>query len=142
MPSTKNKRSFGLFCLITSIMEEVVLVAVLLGLLPHFGIKVPIWISIILVLGWAAWSYLTYRLGKDAIGKTPVVGAETVVGSICRTKTPLCPNGYVQSGAELWQAYSISGHIDAGVEVFVVEMKGLTLFVASSSVNENKLNPE
>ena len=50
-----------------------------------------------LVLAWAAWSYLTYRLGKRAIGKTPAVGPEAMVGTICQTTTPLCPKGTCKS---------------------------------------------
>ena len=125
-------RSFALFCLVTTVIEEAVLIAVLLWLLPHFGISIPIWLFVALVLVWAAWSYLTYRLGKTAIGKTPAVGPEAMVGIICKTTTPLCPEGYVQAGIELWRARSISGDIDAGVEVVIVGMKGLTLFVISS----------
>ena len=129
----KNKRSFELFCLVTTIIEELVLVAVLLWLLPQFGINIPIWLFIALVLTWAGWSYLTYRLGKSAIGRPPAVGPEAMVGTICQTTTPLCPKGYVQSGTELWRAYSIAGDIDAGVEVVIVGIKGLTLFVMLSS---------
>jgi len=89
----KNKRSFALFCLVTTIIEEAVLVTVLLWLLPHFGVNVPAWLFIMLVLAWAAWSYLTYRLGKSAIGKTPAVGPEAMVGTICQTATPLVRRG-------------------------------------------------
>jgi membrane-bound ClpP family serine protease len=129
----KNKRSFALFCLVITIIEEAVLVTVLLWLLPHFGINVPAWLFTMLVLAWAAWSYLTYRLGKSAIDKPPAVGPEAMVSTICQTATPLCPKGYVQSGTEIWQACSIFGDIDAGVEVVIIGIKGLTLFVTLSS---------
>jgi len=129
----KNKWSFALFCLVTTIIEEAVLIAFLLWLLPHFGISIPIWLSVVLVLAWAAWSYLTYQLGKRSIGKTPAAGPEAMVGIIYKTTTPLCPEGYVQVGIELWRACSISGDIDAGVEVVIVGRKGLTLFVIPHS---------
>ncbi len=137
MLPVKRIRSFTLFCLVTTVIEEAVLTAILLWLLPHFGISIPIWLFVTLVLAWATWSYLTYRLGKRAIGKTPAVGPEAMVGTICQTITPLCPKGYVQAGIELWRARSISGDIDAGVEVVIVGMKGLTLFVISSVYTNN-----
>ncbi|MFC1861454.1 NfeD family protein [Chloroflexota bacterium] len=137
MLPVKRIRSFTLFCLVTTVIEEAVLITVLLWLLPHLGISIPIWLFVALVLAWAAWSYLTYRLGKTAIGKTPAVGPEAMVGTICQTTTPLCPKGYVQAGIELWRACSISGDIDAGVEVVIVGMKGLTLFVISSVDTNN-----
>jgi membrane protein implicated in regulation of membrane protease activity len=133
MPSSKNKGSFALFCLITSVIEEAVLVAVLLWVLPLFGIRIPIWLLIGLVLAWAGWSYLTYRLGQSAIGKTPAVGSETMIGTICQTTTPLCPVGYVQVGTELWRACSVCGDIGAGAELVIIGIKGLTLFVSLPS---------
>jgi len=84
MVPVKKIRSFALFCLVTTIIEEAVLIAVLLWLLPHFGISIPIWLFVVLVLAWAAWSYLTYRLGKRSIGKPPAVGPEAMVGTICQ----------------------------------------------------------
>ncbi len=137
MVPVKKIRSFALFCLVTTIIQEVVLIAAVLWLLPHFGISIPIWLFVVLVLAWAAWSYLTYWLGKGVIGKPPAVGPEAMVGIICKTTTPLCPVGYVQAGIELWRARSISGDIDAGVEVVIVGMKGLTLFVISSVDTNN-----
>ena len=137
MLPVKRIGSFTLFCLVTTVIEEVVLIAVLLWLLPHFGISISIWLSAVLVLAWAAWSYLTYQLGKRSIGKPPVVGPEAMVGIICKTTTPLCPEGCVQAGIELWRARSISGDIDAGVEVVIVGMKRLTLFVISSVDTNN-----
>jgi len=137
MLSGKKGRSFALFCLVTTIIEEAVLVAVLLWLLPRFGISVPFWLLIVLVLAWGAWSYLTYRLGKKAIGRQPAIGPEAMVGTICQTTTPLCPKGHVQAGVELWQACSVSGDIDAGVEVVIVSVKGLTLFVAPAESNSS-----
>ena len=137
MVPVKKIRSFALFCLVTAIIEEAVLIAGLLWLLPQFGISIPIWLFVVLVLVWTAWSYLTYWLGKGVIGKPPAVGPEAMVGTICQTTTPLCPKGYVQVGIELWRACSISGDIDAGVEVVIVGMKGLTLFVISSVYTNN-----
>ena len=115
--------------IVTTLIYELALIAVVLWGLPRLGIYIPMPGLVVLVLAWAAWSYLTYWLGKGAIGKTPAVGPEAMVGIICRTTTPLCPLGYVQAGIELWRAYSISGDVDAGVEVVTVGMKGLTLFV-------------
>ena len=125
----KNKGSFALFCLVTTIIEEVVLVAALLWLLPHFGIIIPTWLFITLVLTWAGWSYLTYRLGKSTIGRPPAVGPEAMVGTIYQTTTPLCPAGYVKAGTELWRARSLAGDIAEKTEVTVRDIKRLTLFV-------------
>jgi hypothetical protein len=51
----EKMRSFALLCLVTTIIEEAVLTAVLLWLLPYFGISIPFWPFVVLVLSWAAW---------------------------------------------------------------------------------------
>ena len=95
----KKIRLFALFNIVSTVIEEAVLITVLLWLLPHFGISVSIWLVVVLALAWAAWSYLTYQLGKRVIGKTPAVGPETLIGVRCRTTTPLSLVGYVQAVA-------------------------------------------
>ncbi len=134
----KRIRLFALFNIASTVIEEAVLITVLLWLLPPFGIRIPLWLVVVLALVWAAWSYLSYRLGKRAVCKTPAVGPEAMVGIICRTTTPLSPVGYVQADIELWRACSIAGDIDAGVEVVTVGIKGLTLFVTPSIDTNNK----
>ncbi len=129
----RSKRSFAIYSLVTTLVEEAILVIVLLIVLPRFGISLPVWLVVVLPLAWAAWSYLAYRVGRKVIGKTSVAGSEALVGARGISSTPLSPVGYIRLGSELWRAHSISGHIEAQVEVVVVEVKGLTLFVRQSS---------
>jgi membrane-bound ClpP family serine protease len=129
---SRGKRSFILFNLATTAAEETVLMVIMLWLLPSLGMDVPPWIVIVLAMVWAAWSYLTYRIGAKTIEKIPVVGAEALVGVRCITTTPLSPVGYIRAGNELWRAQSIAGDVNIEVEVVVVEVKGLTLLVTPS----------
>jgi membrane-bound ClpP family serine protease len=142
MGHRKRKGSFILLNLVTTAVEEAVLVVVLLVILPLFGINIPIWLIVVLIVAWAAWSYVTYRLRVKTIDKMPVVGAEALIGIKCSTTTPLSPMGYVKVGSELWQAYSIEGDINSEVEVVIVEVKGLALQVTLSSdtATSNKHN--
>jgi membrane-bound ClpP family serine protease len=133
MGRLKGKKFFLIYNLVTTSFEEVVLVIVLTAVLPRLGLNIPVWLVFLLVLAWAVWSYITYRLGARAIDKTPVVGAEALIGIRCRTITPLSPLGYVKVGSEMWQAYSTVGDISTDVEVLIVELKGLTLLVTIAS---------
>jgi membrane protein implicated in regulation of membrane protease activity len=137
----RSRRSFAIYSLVVTIVEDAILVIVLLVVLPLFGISLPVWLVVVLPLAWAAWSYFAYRMGKKVIGKTSVAGAEALVGARCVTSTPLSPVGYIRVGNELWRAHSISGHIDAEVEVVVAEVKGLTLYVRRSSDANSKDKP-
>jgi len=76
-----------------------------------------------------AYDYITYRLGKKALDKKPMISPEAMVGSKCKATTPLAPRGYVRFGSELWRASS-SSIINAGEEVIVVGIKGMTLLVS------------
>ena len=129
MSQRTNKRSCTLLQIASTVVEEGVLAAVLLGLLPLIGIRTPVWLIAALAVAWAAWSYLTYRLVSDVISKPPILGPEAMVGSRCIVATPLCPEGYVKTGGELWRARSTATDSDAGVEVVVTEVRGLTLLV-------------
>jgi len=136
MRSGKNKKTYAIYSLVTTIIEIVIMLSLLLWFLPLLGINIPLWISAVLVLAWIGWSYLTYRLGVKAFSRTPAVGLEALVGTVCQTTSPLQPEGYVQSGNELWRAFSISGEIDTGVKVKVVRIERLTLFVIPAEDTE------
>jgi membrane protein implicated in regulation of membrane protease activity len=135
MPFNKRKRSFILYNLATTAAEEMLIAVGLLVILPRLGIKVPLWIVITVAVAWAVWSFFTYRLGVKVIEKAPILGAEALVGVRCKTVTPLSPTGYVQVGDELWKAYSTTGRVEAGIEVVIEEVKGLTLRVSPVSHN-------
>jgi len=76
-----------------------------------------------------AYACITYRLGKKALGKKPIISPAAIVGSKCKATTLLAPKGYVRVGGELWQASSIST-INAGEEVIVTGIEGMTLVVS------------
>ncbi len=129
-------RKYAIYSLITTLAEESALVAAAFWLLPRFGIDIPLWGLSLMVTALGVYSYITYRLGRKALDKKPMTSPE--VGSRGRTTTPLAPKGYVRVGGELWRASS-SSFIDAGKEVAVVGMDGMTLLV-SPTVNDNHEN--
>lgn len=128
----RQKRAYTLYSLVITIVQEAAIVAAALFLLPRFGIHIPIWLLATVMALWAVYSYFSFTWGRRAIGQTPAVGLETMIGTKCRTVEPLSPNGYVRVGAELWQARSITGNIDPGTEVVILDVNGLTLVVKPS----------
>jgi membrane-bound ClpP family serine protease len=133
MPANKQKRAYTIYSLVRTLFEEAVLAAVVLWLLPSFGINIPVWLLIVFMLAWSVYSYFTSRLVGKVMGRAPAVGTETLIGIKCRTTTPLLPDGYVRVGTELWQAHSITGDIENGAEAVVVDIKGLTLLIKLST---------
>ena len=100
---------------------------VVLWLLPKVSINIPLWGLIPMMIALGAYNYMTYRLGKKALVKKPMISLD--IGSRGRTTTPISPKGYVRVNGELWQAWSNS-KIDAGEQVTVVGIEGMTLLVS------------
>lgn len=111
----------------------------LLFLLPCFGINVPIWVVVVASLGWAAWAYIGYSIGAKILAKKPVSGIEAMVGTRCRTITPLSPDGYVRAGSELWKAHFTQEYVGADVDVMIVGVKGLIVHVSLPPDNGTEL---
>jgi len=83
-----------------------------------------------------AYDYMTYRLGKKALNKKPIISPEAMVGSKCKATTLLAPKGYIRVDGELWQASS-SSTVNPGEEVIVVGIEGMTLLVSPVG-NDNR----
>jgi len=113
-----------------SLLEGAAIAAIILWLLPRWGINIPVWGLILLLVVFGVYQVITYRLGRRALGRKPVVSTEAMVGRYGKATTPLTPDGYVQLDGELWRASSVGLHADKGDEVTVREVNGLTLLVA------------
>ena len=124
-------KGYTVSTIVTALMGAVAIVAIVLWLLPRWGINIPIWGFILLMVAYVAYQVVTYRMGKRALDRKPVVCPEAIVDRSGKATTSLAPNGYVQVEGELWRALSTGPNIDEGEEIIVVGMKGLTLFVSA-----------
>ncbi|TEU18979.1 MAG: NfeD family protein [Dehalococcoidia bacterium] len=126
--NTKMKhRSYTVLAITTSLLEEAALVAVVLWLLPGVAINIPLWGLILMMIALGVYNYINYRLGKKALTKKPMISPD--IGSRGRAATPISPTGYVRVNGELWRASSNST-IDAGEEIAVVGIEGMTLLIS------------
>jgi len=120
-------RRYTVLTITTSLLEEAALMAVVLWLLPKVAINIPFWGLILMMIALGVYNYINYRLGKKALTKKPIISPD--IGSRGRTTTPISPKGYVRVNGELWQASSNST-IDAGEEIAVVGIEGMTLLIS------------
>ena len=120
-------RRYTALAITTSLLEEAALMAVVLWLLPKVAINIPFWGLILMMIALGVYNYINYRLGKKALTKKPMISLD--IGSRGRTTTPISPKGYVRVNGELWQASSNST-IDAGEEIAVVGIEGMTLLIS------------
>jgi len=131
-------KKYVAYSIITSLVEEAALAAVVLWVLPELGINIPLWGLILMMLALGAYEYMSYLIGKKTLEKKPIVSPD--IGSRGITTTQLAPRGYVKIGSELWKAASTSSDMmDEGKEVVVVGVEGLTLLVAPQDNNKVKL---
>jgi membrane protein implicated in regulation of membrane protease activity len=120
-------RRYTLLAITTSLLEEAALVAVALWLLPRVAINIPLWGLILMMIALGVYNYINYRLNQKALTKKPMISLD--IGSRGRAATPVSPTGYVRVNGELWRASSNST-IDAGEEIAVIGMEGMTLLVS------------
>jgi len=122
-----------IWAIISTLLEEAAIVAVVLWGLPRLDIEIHRAWLVVLMVAWGAYSVVTYRRGSQALRKKPVGGLPDMVGSQGEVVSPLAPRGLVRIKGELWQAESASGRIDTGEQVTVVGQDGLKLVVRKNS---------
>jgi len=125
-----TQKGYIVYSIVTGLLEEAALAAVVLWLLPLLGVNIPIWGLILLMAAYGVKEGITYRIGIRALQRKPVASPEAMVGCCGKATTPLAPDGYVQVQGELWRALSTGPNVDEGDEIVIVEVKRLTLIVA------------
>lgn len=121
---------YTLQAVLSWILEEILLAAVFLWLLPHFfNINMPLWGLVILMTGLAIYSGVMYRVGRQTFFIRPKVAAENLIGSEGKVTSPLAPDGYVKVQGVLWKATCNESELGVGDEVEVLGMEGLRLIV-------------
>jgi membrane-bound ClpP family serine protease len=128
-----SKKAYIIINIFTGLFKGAVLSLIVFWLLPLWRINIPMWGVILVIIAFLAYEIVTFRLGKRALERKPVIWSEAMVGRCGKATTDLNPNGYVQVDGELWQAYSDDTSINKGDDIIVVEMNKLTLRVASST---------
>ena len=114
---------------ISWMLEEAVLVAVVLWVLPYFNINIPLWGLAILMAALAVHSIIMYRIGRPTFLIRPRVAAEAIIGNEGKVTRRLAPEGYVKVQGVLWKATCDEAELEVGDEVVVVGIERLKLIV-------------
>ena len=85
-----------ILAVISTVLEEAALAAIVLVGLPRIGIKLPLVVLITLMVAWGVFSVFTYWIGSRALRKKPVVGLPAMVGGKGKVASPLTPEGFVR----------------------------------------------
>jgi membrane-bound serine protease (ClpP class) len=125
-----------ILAIVSTLLEEAALVAVVFWALPQVGIYIPLAGLFAMMVAWGVFSVFTYRKGTLALQRKPVVGLPAMIGCRGKVISPLAPDGVVKIKNELWEAKSGGRKINPGVEVTVLGQDGLRLIVRKSSADE------
>lgn len=115
--------------IISTLLEEAALVAIVLWGLPQIEVYMPLWGLIALMVVWLTYSVITYRMGSRALMKKQLLGLPDMIDSKGKVVSPLAPEGLVRIRGELWVAKLASGEMKSDGEVIVVAQDGLKLVV-------------
>jgi membrane-bound serine protease (ClpP class) len=133
----RSVRGYTIYAIGGTVIELLLLLAVIFGLLPLFGINLPPWIIAILLSVLLGVSYFTYHMGRRALRKKMISGLEAIIGSEGTVMESFNRTGYVKVGNELWKAET-SQPVEKGDIVVVKAVKGLKIEVAPESVAGRK----
>ena len=125
-----------IIAIVSTTLEEAALAVGVLWGLPKLGIHIPLWVLIIVMAAWGAYTVTTYRMGSRALRRKPIVGLLNMVSSKGKVVRSLVPEGLVRIKGELWRAESASGRLDTGEKVTVVGQDGLKLIVRKSNLGD------
>ena len=115
------------------LLDDIVLVAVVLWVLPRFGIHLHWGLFAGLIVALGAVTYIVYRSITTVSRRKAVGGVESLIGATGKAITPLTPEGSVRIDGETWRASSVDSNINIGEEVVVTGCQGLTLVVKPSN---------
>jgi len=125
-----------IFAIVSTLLEEAALVAIVFWGLPRFGIYIPLWGLVLLMIAWCAYSVYGYRIGSRALRRKPVAGLTAMIGSKGEVVKPLAPDGFIKIKGELWRAASADKNIKVGEEVVVMGQDGLRLIVSKNNTGD------
>ena len=127
---------------ISTLLDEFVILFIILWGLPMLGIRLPIPVIIIISLLWAGFAVLLYITGNSVMRKKPVSGLTDMTGLQGIVIKKLEPEGIVKIGSELWIASSSSGKgINQTTHIIVKERQGLKLIVKPTCDPEGVESP-
>ncbi|MFC2059199.1 NfeD family protein [Chloroflexota bacterium] len=115
--------------LLSTLIKEALVVVVILWVLPLLGIRLPLGVTIGILIVVAAWAVFTYRPIKRVMEKEAFSPTEEMLGRKGTALTKLAPKGLVRIGGETWEAFSSNADIAAGDKVTVLRIDGLKLTV-------------
>jgi len=117
------------------LLDEAAAVVLVIVILRWLEIKVPLPVAIVAALIFGAIVFVIHKAIIPTFHKKQVTGSEGLVGLKGEVIESLTPVGAIRVAGECWKAKAVDGEIEAGEEVEIMEVDGLTLKVSLKKDN-------
>lgn len=120
------------------LLDEAVVLVGLFFLLNFLGVEIPLPVTIFIVAVVAVFVLIITIKVVPSFHRKQVTGREGMAGLQGTVVQPLAPVGLITVKGERWRAVAVGGSIEKGMEIVVVEVKGLTLRVRLMEETDNE----
>ncbi len=123
--------------IVTTVLDDILILVLLFLGLPYFGIHLPLTLVIGIALVWTAFAVFLYFKGGEILKRKPLTGLTDMVGTYGKVVRNIAPEGMVKIKGELWVANANGDEIGKGEEITVVGQDNLILTVRKS-IQDNR----
>jgi membrane-bound serine protease (ClpP class) len=122
-----NKKAW--LIILVSLIDDIIILAVVIGVLWYFQVKLPVWAMILIGLALGAFILVRTWAVLPSVRRKKVTGAEGMIGMTGEVVASLKPDGVIRVGGEYWNAKSLDGEIESGEDVEIQGINRLKLEV-------------
>jgi len=129
---TKKVKSSGMkawVIVLIALLDDIAVLALFFFLLWVFDVDIPLYLLIIIGLVAGTFIFFITRAIVPSLRRKEVAGKEGMIGLTGEVAQALKPKGVIKVADEYWKAKSLSGDIDIGEEVVIIDIDGLMLEV-------------
>jgi len=118
-----NRTAKDWFKVAVLLLDDVIAIALVLGVLWVFKVKIPLWTAIVVALLLGSIAFIIHKLVIPTFHARQVTGREGMIGLVGEVIEPLTPRGVIRIEGEYWKARSVAGNVSAGEEVEILDLK-------------------
>jgi len=114
---------------LVSLIDDIIILAVVIGAMWYFKVKLPLWAMILIGLALGAFIFVRTWAVLPSLRRRKITGAEGMIGLVGEVVESETPGLLIRVSGEYWQAKCLDGDTEAGEEVEVVGINRLKLEV-------------
>ncbi len=114
---------------LVALIDDIAVLALLFFILWALDVDIPLYLLIIIGLVAGTLVFFIHRAIVPSLRRRKIVGKEGMLNLTGEVTQKLNPQGVIKVADEYWKAKSVSGDIDVGEEVEIINIDGLKVEV-------------